>query len=82
MVEAIVQVTSVHSHYHDSSSTSAYTYFCQLLQYSMTVGATDIEDKRAAFSNYGKCVDIFGPVSCFECICLVKACIIFMVHRE
>jgi len=25
------------------------------------VGATDSTDKRASFSNYGTCVDIFGP---------------------
>ncbi|XP_022091390.1 uncharacterized protein LOC110979676 [Acanthaster planci] len=28
---------------------------------AITVGATDIEDQKAAFSNYGKCVDIFAP---------------------
>ncbi|XP_071807522.1 aqualysin-1-like [Asterias amurensis] len=28
---------------------------------AITVGATDIEDERAAFSNYGSCVDIFAP---------------------
>ncbi|XP_038057879.1 extracellular serine proteinase-like [Patiria miniata] len=28
---------------------------------AITVGATDIEDERADFSNYGKCVDIFAP---------------------
>lgn len=27
----------------------------------VTVGATTIEDTRASFSNYGKCVDIFAP---------------------
>ena len=26
-----------------------------------TVGATDIEDARSSFSNYGECVDIFAP---------------------
>lgn len=28
---------------------------------AITVGATTIEDSRAWFSNWGKCVDIFGP---------------------
>lgn len=28
---------------------------------SMTVGASDRTDRRASFSNSGKCVDIFGP---------------------
>jgi subtilisin family serine protease len=28
---------------------------------AITVGATDVNDSRASFSNYGKCVDIFAP---------------------
>lgn len=28
---------------------------------AVTVGASDISDNRAYFSNYGKCVDLFGP---------------------
>lgn len=28
---------------------------------AITVGASTIEDERAYFSNYGKCVDVFGP---------------------
>ena len=31
--------------------------------HSVTVGATDSEDKMSTFSNYGECVDIFAPVS-------------------
>lgn len=30
---------------------------------AVTVGATDINDSRASYSNYGKCLDIFGPGS-------------------
>jgi cerevisin len=30
-------------------------------QKAITVGATTIEDSRAWFSNWGKCVDIFAP---------------------
>ncbi|KAJ9066512.1 proteinase B [Entomophthora muscae] len=28
---------------------------------AITVGASDVSDKRASFSNYGKCVDVFAP---------------------
>lgn len=28
---------------------------------AITVGATDVSDKRASFSNYGSCLDIFAP---------------------
>ena len=28
---------------------------------AVTVGATDISDTRASYSNYGSCLDIFGP---------------------
>jgi subtilisin family serine protease len=28
---------------------------------AITVGATDIRDRRASFSNYGQCLDIFAP---------------------
>jgi PKD repeat protein len=28
---------------------------------AITVGATDINDQRASFSNFGVCVDVFGP---------------------
>lgn len=37
-----------------NSSPSSATAVC-------TVGATDINDNRASFSNYGPVVDIFGP---------------------
>ena len=30
-------------------------------QQTITTGATDNNDKRAYFSNYGSCVDIFAP---------------------
>jgi hypothetical protein len=30
---------------------------------AITVGSTMIDDSRSSFSNYGKCVDIFGPGS-------------------
>ena len=29
----------------------------------VTVGASDIDDNLASFSNYGRCVDIVAPVS-------------------
>ena len=28
---------------------------------AITIGATDVADTRASFSNYGACVDIFAP---------------------
>ncbi len=28
---------------------------------AITVGATDITDTRASYSNYGSCLDLFGP---------------------
>jgi hypothetical protein len=28
---------------------------------AITVGATDSSDRKATFSNWGKCVDVFGP---------------------
>jgi len=30
-------------------------------EYAITVGASDIDDNRAYFSEYGDCVDIFAP---------------------
>ncbi len=34
-----------------------------LFVFSTTVGASDISDAAAYFTNYGKCVEIVGPVS-------------------
>ena len=31
--------------------------------YSIAVGATDIDNYHAVFSNYGDCVEIYAPVS-------------------
>ncbi len=31
---------------------------------SIAVAASDINDRRASFSNYGPCVDLIAPVSC------------------
>lgn len=28
---------------------------------AITVGASNLRDERAYFSNYGKCVDVFAP---------------------
>lgn len=28
---------------------------------AISVGATDVNDARASFSNYGQCVDVFAP---------------------
>ena len=36
---------------------------CMYMFCSVTVGATDIDDKKASFSNQGECVDVFAPVS-------------------
>merc|ERR1719506_1131989 len=33
----------------------------QAARYAVTVGATDRDDRRAFYSNYGKCVDIMAP---------------------
>jgi subtilisin family serine protease len=28
---------------------------------ALTVGGTDVNDRRASFSNYGSCIDLFAP---------------------
>ena len=32
-----------------------------LIIQAITVGATDVDDDRASYSNYGTCVDVFAP---------------------
>jgi cerevisin len=39
----------------------ACNYSPAAAEQAITVGATTVEDSRAWFSNWGKCVDIFGP---------------------
>ena len=45
-----------------SSFTQVQALVCSLCSCSVTVGASDINDNLASFSNYGKCVDIIAPV--------------------
>ena len=33
---------------------------------AITVGASTLGDKRAYFSNYGECVDVFAPGKCYR----------------
>jgi len=40
---------------------NACSYQPAYVSSAVTVGATDISNKRASFSNYGSCVDIFAP---------------------
>jgi len=44
-----------------NESTDACTRSPASAPLAYTVGATDINDNRASFSNYGTCVDIFAP---------------------
>jgi subtilisin family serine protease len=44
-----------------NSNTDACTSSPARVANAITVGATDINDARASFSNFGTCVDIFGP---------------------
>jgi subtilisin family serine protease len=44
-----------------NSSQSACDFSPARVFNGITVGATDINDNRASFSNYGSCVDIFAP---------------------
>ena len=44
-----------------NSNTDACTQSPARVANAITVGATDINDARASFSNFGTCVDIFGP---------------------
>jgi subtilisin family serine protease len=44
-----------------NESTDACTRTPASTPTAITVGATDINDNRASFSNFGTCLDIFGP---------------------
>jgi len=44
-----------------NSNANACNYSPARAAEAITVGATDIRDSRASFSNYGACVDIFAP---------------------
>lgn len=46
-----------------NSNRNACSYSPASAQDGVTVGATDINDYRASYSNYGSCLDIFGPGS-------------------
>ncbi|MBW8766546.1 MAG: S8 family serine peptidase [Geodermatophilales bacterium] len=44
-----------------NSSADACTTSPARVPAALTVGATDTADRRASFSNYGSCVDLFAP---------------------
>lgn len=44
-----------------NDNSDACDYSPAAAELAITVGATTIEDERAYFSNYGKCVDVFAP---------------------
>jgi subtilisin family serine protease len=44
-----------------NSNASACGFSPARVSTAITVGATDINDNRASFSNFGKCVDVFAP---------------------
>jgi len=44
-----------------NSNANACNYSPASTASAFTVGATDPDDGRASYSNYGKCLDIFGP---------------------
>jgi subtilisin family serine protease len=44
-----------------NSNDNACNYSPASAPSAITVGATDISDYRASYSNYGSCLDIFGP---------------------
>jgi len=44
-----------------NDNADACNYSPASAELAVTVGASDISDQRAYFSNYGKCTDIFGP---------------------
>jgi subtilisin family serine protease len=44
-----------------NSNANACNFSLARVPAAITVGATDINDNRASFSNFGTCVDIFAP---------------------
>ena len=49
---------------------------------SVTVGATDIDDKKASFSNQGECVDVFAPVRKIIVTCTGQCMFIDTISRQ
>jgi cerevisin len=63
----IVFVTSAGNQEKDACTLSAFN-----LPSAIIVGASNIDDQIASFSNYGKCVDIFAPGVDVASTCLSK----------